>query len=654
MSMEVSSLSKKIIAGVMAVLFVLSMIYVQPAKAASVDIVNNTNWYDTDGNEIWAQGGFVIQKDGTHYWYGMDYSVSGVKKINLYTSTDLKAWTKHESVVDFTSINVKLDAIGDTTTKRFLNTQWVGRPVVAYNSATSKYVMISEWGSGDGNRNKLMFFTSDNPDGPFTYEKNIAQPGGFKMGDLGSIFTDDDGSTYITYTIDYVNTNGGLQISQLTSDYLDLAGTTKTFVSTGPYKEATTLFKRNGKYIMLASTTNGWSSSQTWCYSTLSLSGTWANPYVCATSPYSGNSYDTQTDQVLPIQGTSGTMYMYIGDRWNNMGGSTGIGRIQWYPLTFDSNGAPTINGYGQWSLDAAAGTWAPSAGIVDTTKQYTITNRWSNKALGTVGNSTSTGASIEQRGYTAAAGQTWQFIDAGSGYYRIKNVNSGMFMDISGNSTADGASNIQWTNTSGNNQMWQLIDAGGGYVRIKNRNSGKVLGFTGGSTADGALSVQVTDTNSWSQQFTLSVSVPINVTKTYALMNRNSGKALNISNDSTADGATVVQNTYGTKTSQAWQFIDAGGGYVNIKNVNSGKFMNISGASMADGGQTIQWTDNGSNNQQWLLVDVGGGYFKLKNRNSGKVLGMSAGTTAEGGVCIQWSETGSLNQNWSFTILNP
>ncbi|MEC0226424.1 RICIN domain-containing protein [Paenibacillus alba] len=500
--------AKKFIVAVMALLLMASsLLFVQPAKAASVDIVNNSNWLDTDGNPIWVQGGFVFQKNGTYYWYGMDYSVSGVKKINLYTSTDLKNWTKHANVVDFTSINAKLNAIGDTTTKQFADTQWVGRPLVMYNSTTSKYVMLAEWSSGDGNRNKITYFTSDTPNGPFMYQKNISQPSGYKMGDLGSIFTDDDGSTYITYTIDYNTTNGGLQISKLSSDFMDIVESTKTFVSTGPFKEATTLFKRGSKYIMMASTTNGWASSQTWCYSATSLSGTWATPYVCATSPYSGNSFDTQIDQILLIQGTAGTMYMYIGDRWNNMtGGSTGVGRIQWYPLTFDSNGAPTINGYAQWSLDAGAGTWAPIA-PVDVNKTYTISIRWPGKALGIAGDSTVNYALLEQRTANSSAGQKWKFIDAGGDYYNIRNVNSGLNLSLGG-STASGTQVSQFTPSTSTSQQFSIVPVGSGYFKLVNRGSGKVLG-NNGNGADGAIIDQETDTTQWSQNFSFTEVTP-------------------------------------------------------------------------------------------------------------------------------------------------
>ncbi|NIK71906.1 hypothetical protein FHT67_005383 [Paenibacillus sp. BK720] len=649
---------KRILSLLLSVLILMSaFIFAQQANAASSQIVNNTTKYDTDGNPIWAQGGWVVKEGNTFYWYGMDFSTSGVKKINVYTSTDLVNWTSHQGIVDFSSINAKLDAIGDTTTVRFASTQWVGRPFVMYNSVINKYVMFAEWGSGDGNRNKITIFTSDSAAGPFTYEKYISQPGGWKMGDLGSIFTDSDGSTYITYTIDYNNiTNAGLQISKLSSDFMSIDSVTKTFASTGPYKEATTLFKTGSKYIMMASTTNGWKSSQTWCYSSTSMSGTWTTPYVCATSPSSTNSFDTQIDQVLPIQGTQGTVYMYIGDRWNNFsGGSTGVGRNQWYPLTFDSNGNPVINGYSQWYIDPAAGTWssAAPAGQVDTSLTYALVNGNSGKALGVTSNETTDGATLEQRSYTGAVSQSWKFVDAGSGYYKILNVNSGKYIDISGASTADGAQGVQLPASSSTSQQWQLIDAGSGNYSVINRSSGKYLCISAGATTDGAPVIQWTQSGSANQTWRFDTVAPIDLTKTYSITNRNSGKTLGTVGDATADGTSIEQRTYSGAPSQSWQF-EYTNGFYKFKNVNSGKYMDINGASTADGAVNIINTSSGSISQLWQLVDAGGGYYKLKNVNSGKMLGISAGSTADGGINLQWSDSGSMNQNWSFAVLNP
>ncbi|NKE60502.1 RICIN domain-containing protein [Lentzea sp. PSKA42] len=46
--------------------------------------------------------------------------------------------------------------------------------------------------------------------------------------------------------------------------------------------------------------------------------------------------------------------------------------------------------------------------------------------------------------------------------------------IDAFGASTADNASVVQWADNNGANQRWQLVDAGNGYVKLRNVNSGK------------------------------------------------------------------------------------------------------------------------------------------------------------------------------------
>ena len=66
---------------------------------------------------------------------------------------------------------------------------------------------------------------------------------------------------------------------------------------------------------------------------------------------------------------------------------------------------------------------------------------------------------------------------------------------------------------------------------------SGKVLDVSGRSTADGAATVQLTDANSLNQQFSFQ-----EVDGYTQLISHHSGKAVEMQGPSTADGAAVVQ----------------------------------------------------------------------------------------------------------------
>ncbi|GCF10008.1 RICIN domain-containing protein [Dictyobacter arantiisoli] len=145
------------------------------------------------------------------------------------------------------------------------------------------------------------------------------------------------------------------------------------------------------------------------------------------------------------------------------------------------------------------------------------------------------------------------------------------------------------------------LISSPGGttYYKLVNRNSGKVLDVVGASTADGANVDQWADNGGANQQWSL-----VSTGSYYKLVNRGSGKVLDVASASTADGGNVDQWTDNGGTNQQWSEVNSGG-YITLVNRNSGKDLEVSGYSTADGGNVDQWTSNGGSNQQWTLVQV-------------------------------------------------
>jgi len=136
-----------------------------------------------------------------------------------------------------------------------------------------------------------------------------------------------------------------------------------------------------------------------------------------------------------------------------------------------------------------------------------------------------------------------------------------------------------------------------------------------------------------------------------YKIVAKHSGKVLDVTDASTANGAKVQQWEYAGGNNQKWYLKDAGNGYYNIINVNSGKALDVTDASTTDGGSVQQWALSGvgGTNQQWQVVAVSGGYYKLINRNSSKALDIANVSTANGAVVQQWTYTGSDNQLFSF-----
>ncbi|GAA3678398.1 hypothetical protein GCM10022267_76540 [Lentzea roselyniae] len=154
-------------------------------------------------------------------------------------------------------------------------------------------------------------------------------------------------------------------------------------------------------------------------------------------------------------------------------------------------------------------------------------------------------------------------------------------------------------------------------------------------------------------------VAATVDTNAYYVLVNRNSGKALDVYNLVTNDNAPIVQWSRNDGAWQQWQFVDSGGGYYRLKSRHSGKVLDFS--STADRSGLVQTTDAGRTGQQFRLADSDGGHVRLINRASAKAVDVLDFSTADGAQIIQWPDTQGRNQQWQLvrvgapgTFTNP
>ncbi|MDG4825333.1 endo-1,4-beta-xylanase [Asanoa sp. WMMD1127] len=140
--------------------------------------------------------------------------------------------------------------------------------------------------------------------------------------------------------------------------------------------------------------------------------------------------------------------------------------------------------------------------------------------------------------------------------------------------------------------------------------------------------------------------SGPVDTTAWYVVVNRNSGKALDVYNLATNDGARIAQWARNDGANQQWQFVDSGGGYYRVRSRHSGKVLDVYNFSTADGGAIVQWSDVNGTNQQFRLADSSG-YVRLISRHSGKAVEVQGASTADGGAVVQYADWGGANQQW-------
>ncbi|GAA4718043.1 RICIN domain-containing protein [Phytohabitans rumicis] len=457
-----------------------SFMFAGSAQAATVTVTNGVPFTDTSGNLLHAHGGGMIKVGSYYYWFGENRNDDNTfRYVSVYRSTDLRNWEFRNNVLTQGSAAE-------------LNVANIERPKVIYNSSTGQYVLWMHWENGsDYGQARVAVATSSTVDGSYTYRGSF-RPLGYDSRDM-TVFRDDDGTAYL---ISSTRVNADLNIYRLTSDYLGVASLVQTLWP-GNYREAPAMFKRNGVYFLVTSGATGWAPNQARYATATSVAGTWTSPATF------GNSiaYGSQSAYVVPVQGTSTTSYLFLGDRWAGAwSGKVNDSKYVWLPLTFPSNTSLSMSWYPRVNIDAATGA------VSGTGSGYAYEYpkpRHSGKCLDVVSQSTADGANVVQYACNSGANQQWQALDLGTGYYQLIARHSNKCLTVPGASTADSVQVQQSACASGNtSQQWQITDLGSGYHRLTARHSGKCLDVAGYSTADSARVVQYTCNGGNNQQW--------------------------------------------------------------------------------------------------------------------------------------------------------
>jgi O-glycosyl hydrolase len=139
-----------------------------------------------------------------------------------------------------------------------------------------------------------------------------------------------------------------------------------------------------------------------------------------------------------------------------------------------------------------------------------------------------------------------------------------------------------------------------------------------------------------------------IDSTAYYRIVNKNSGKVLDVSNASLQSGTKVIQWSNNGGYNQHWRIEPVNGGYYKLTNRNSGFVLDLEQGSLLTGASLIQWPWNGGANQQWTLSTSGDGNYTLLSRHSGLLVDVNAASQTDGASIIQWSPNGNANQQWT------
>ncbi|WP_205760965.1 glycoside hydrolase family 43 protein [Luteolibacter luteus] len=328
------------------------------AKEEMKEIRSGEVWPDSEGKPVNAHGGGVLAHEGTYYWYGeikqgktylpdCNKSWGGtrvdVTGVSCYASKDLLEWKNLGNVLPAVTDDPKHDLhIGMV----------LERPKVIYNAATKKFVLWFHADSMDYAAAKCGVAVSDKPEGPFTYlgsfrpnagkwpanakEEDKKDPkaplvrdhdAGQMARDL-TVFVDEDGKGYLfTASED----NATMHISELTDDYLGLTGKYAR-VFPGRMMEAPAVFKREGKYYIIASGCTAWAPNAARSAVADSIWGPWRELGNPCQGEKAETTFQSQGTYVLPYK----EGFVFLADRWNK--DDLPDSRYVWLPIGFQGD----------------------------------------------------------------------------------------------------------------------------------------------------------------------------------------------------------------------------------------------------------------------------------------------------------------------------
>ncbi|MDX2599901.1 RICIN domain-containing protein [Streptomyces caniscabiei] len=444
-----------------------------PAQAAPQTITNGTQFTDSGGNPLHAHGGGVLKVGSYYYWFGENRNADNTfRYVSAYRSTDLKNWEFRNHVLT-------------EATDPELATANIERPKVMYNAATGKFVMWMHKENGvDYSEARAAVAVSDTVDGNYTWRGSFRPLGQHMSRDI-TTFVDSDGTGYM---ISAARENYDLQIYRLTADYTGVAALVADPWH-GGHREAPALFKRGNVYFMLTSGATGWNPNQQQYATATNIAG----PWTAMANVGDSTTFGSQTAYVLPVQGTSTTSYLYMGDRWgNSIGGTVNDSRYVWLPLTFPTATTMSMSWSPEVTIDTATGT------ISGTSATYnTLIARHSSKCADVTSQSQWAGAQIKQYACNGGNNQKYWFKSVGGGYYQLMTRHSSLCVQENANTVTQ--ENCNSSNTA---QQFSLTTTGS-YVNVKSRASGECLDVNGASTADGAAIITYTCNSGTNQQWT-------------------------------------------------------------------------------------------------------------------------------------------------------
>lgn len=111
-----------------------------------------------------------------------------------------------------------------------------------------------------------------------------------------------------------------------------------------------------------------------------------------------------------------------------------------------------------------------------------------------------------------------------------------------------------------------------------------------------------------------------------------------------------VVQGACDSGLNSQWRFTDNSNGYVRVLAQHSGKCLDVSDNSTANGAEVKQYDCGSGDNQRWRFESLGDGYVRIVAKHSNKCLDTQDGSPQAGAHLVQTDCGVGAGQAWKVT----
>jgi len=298
----------------------------------------------------------------------------------------------------------------------------------------------------------------------------------------------------------------------------------------------------------------------------------------------------------------------------------------------------------GASSAASAALEAAPIAG----TPYFMIVNKYSGKALDLIGGDTSNGARVNQWSFDYnGANQRWAVLPTeNNAHFKLISWVSGKCACIDGDSTNNGAILHDWDYVGNNpGQQFDLVDAGNGWFKIRNVKSGKILDDGGWGTGNDNTILQWDDggmqdnqlwrLQPWGDYFIRAAS----------------GRYLCVANMGNSNGSRIIQYDRQDNPWFKWRFVSEGDGWYGCFSLNAlTRVLCVGAGSTAPGYYCHLWDYNPSNygDQKVRVIPQLDGTFKFYFAHDGQTWDIPGGQTGNNVELDQYPNNGNVWQKFA------